>query len=216
MNEVINEAPAGHNFDPRLLDPFIFDASEELRNDSCFGNDFYLDILAKMRTCVQFDACEQYDIGAVVVYGSKCYEAIAVPPVGDLPTNVLNWQPISKFSDADIQELYDCYLRPYLVFAVLHYAIPSIAYRASTMGVMRNNTEYSESAEDKGVYNLKTDWKNRQELRWRAMHNWLTLVNEDNGINNPERFPLYPANIEEYKCGKDCTPGDDPVNIPFL
>ena len=214
VNEVINLAPAGHYFDPKLLEPFILDGCEELKNNNCFGAEIYAEIFADMRAAVQFDTCADYTIGDVVIYGAKYYEAIADPPVGDLPTNASNWSEVDKFTSARFQSLWDRYLAQYLTFSVLQFAVPSVALRATTMGVMKNATDHSESASRDEVYTLKNDWENARGRRWNAMFNFLTFVSEDETTNNPELYPLFPANVE--KCGKDCKPGESFINIPFV
>lgn len=216
--EVIASAPVGHHYDPRLLCQFLKDAEYRLISDCCFGEDFYLHLLEDLKDIEEYDDCKDYTTGDLVIFGALAYEATGDPEPGESPEERPDlWTVTSKFNNSDYQELYSCYLRELLAFCVLHASIISTAIRVETLGVMKNSSEYSESAEDKTVLLLKEDLTNRIESRRVLMDKFLTRVNSDLGINNRERYPLYPANID-YICGEGCNDRryKDSVNIPFL
>ena len=216
--EVIASSPVGHNYDTRLLCQFLPEAEYKLISDCCFGEEFYLALIEDMKDIEEYDDCKDYSLGDIVVFGARIYEAIGEPQAGESPeTDPSLWSITPKFNNPDYEELYECYLRDLLAFCVLHSSIISQAIRVETIGVMKNNTNYSESAEDKTILLLKSDIQNRIETRRSLMDSFLRRVSTTYGINNPERYPLYPAN-KEYLCNTGCNTEryKDSVNIPFL
>lgn len=216
--EVIASAPVSHNYDPGLLCQFIKDGEYKLCIDCCFGENFYLHLLDDLKPGLEdYNDCKDYDIGDLVIFGALTYEATGNPEAGESPeTNPNLWMVTSKFNNTDYTELYNCHLRELLAFCILHSSIISTAIQVSSVGVMKNSTDYSQSAEDETVLLLKSDLQNRIETRRDFMDKYLTRINESLGINNVERFPLYPAN-EETLCntGCKCALYKDPVNIPM-
>lgn len=210
--EVINKAPASHNLDPKHIIPFLKDVDFDLCDTKCFGDTFYLALIDDLRLFELFDACNQYNIGDVVVYGSTYYVAVAVPPIGTPPTDKATWATTTKFTTAKYQSLWDdgC-LCDYLVFGVLHYSVVSTAVRFSTMGVQRNNTDYSDPASKDDYLQLKNDFQNRREKRYMFMDKYLTRQTDT--VDNVALYPLYPPNADA--CGCDCPPKESSVNIPF-
>lgn len=215
--EVIASAPVGHNYDPGLLCQFIKDAEFKLCTDCCFGEDFYLHLLDDLKPDIEdYNDCKDYTTGDIVIFGAKVYEATGDPEAGESPeTNPSLWTVTSKFQNADYTELYDKHLRELLAFCTLHSALLSAAIRVESLGVMKNSSDYSESAKDETILLLKSDIQNRIETRRAFMDKFLTRVNEDLSINNPVRYPLYPANKEACNSGCKCKNYKDSVNIPM-
>lgn len=214
--EVIEFAPVAHNYDPRQVSLFVTDAELELCSNCCFSENFYLDLIDKLKTAEEFNGCKSYLIGDVVVYGSKFYEAIQ-DTTDEKPTNTAFWTVTEKFTLASYNELWKNHLAEFLSLSVIHASVISSAYKLETVGVMRNSTDFSDSAKDAGVMALKNDLQNRKEARFEAMHKYLTRVNEALGIDNVTKYPLYPPN--EVCCGDslcDKRSKRDTVNIPFV
>lgn len=216
--EVIASAPVSHNYDPGVICNFIKDAEYKLVKDCCFGQNFYLHLLDDLKDGIEdYNDCKDYDTGAIVIYGAKVYEATGDPEAGESPeTDPGLWTETSKFNNADYTELYNCHLRDLLAFCTLHSSLITTAIQVQSMGVMKNNTDYSSSAEDETILLLKSDLQNRIETRRDFMDIFLRTVNESLNIDNVTRYPLYPAN-ESQLCNTGCKNArfKDPVNIPF-
>jgi hypothetical protein len=210
--EVIDKAPAAHNLDPKHITPMLSDVDFDLCDKECFGEDFYLALLDDLRPFELFDACKVYALTDVVAYGAKYFELTLLAPAGTLPSDSTYWTQTTKFVTPEYDTLWDDgRLCEYLMYGVLHYSVISTAVQFSTMGIQRNNTDYSEAAKKEDYLQLKNDFQNRREKRYMFMNKFLTRQTAT--VDNVVLYPLYPPNADA--CGCACPTPESTVNIPF-
>ena len=193
--EVIKKGSFDHNFDPNLVCPHISKVEFRFLEDeqSCFGKAFFDFIVGKLVEYTDYDSTVTYAINTVVIYDGKYYKCKANGTIGFPPSNATKWDPVTKFTDADIQKLWDDHLWEYLALAVQHASTFKNAYRTTSKGIMRNETDNSKPAEFSGVKSLKDELMADVELLGRKMDAFLRA--------NKDKYPLYKGNAT---CGNEC------------
>lgn len=199
-SEVIKYAPIDANYSASNVSPHI--ARTEFRHlqddeEGCLGSDFYQALLDDMRSFDQWDATSTWDALDVVIYEGDLFEAVIEVSDGTIPgTDLTKWTPVTKFSNANFQELWDEYLCQLLAFMVVHSSVFKTAFKVTNQGVMRNRTDSSDPASTDGVKLLKDELMSDVEIMFKRMNQYLT--------KNKTLFPLYKGNTS---CEDGCTHG---------
>jgi hypothetical protein len=191
--EVIAKANVDHNFDTKIVCSHI--ANVEFRYLSspkgCFGDDFYNALVADVVDYIDYDSTVTYALDDIVIYGGAYYKCLANGTIGFEPTNIAKWVKVSKFTNSDYQELWDNHLWDFMAIATQHASTFGNAYRSTSKGIMRNDSDNSKPAEYAGVKALKDELMSTIMLVQERMDIYLK--------NNKDKFPL-------YKCNSECAP----------
>lgn len=193
--EVIAKGHFDHNFDPKLVCSHISKAEFRFLEDedSCFGPGFYEEIKSHLVSFVDYDSTISYSINQVVIYDGNYYKCKANGTVGFEPTDLIKWDLVSKFDNSDIQQLWDNHLWEYLALAVQHTSTFKNAYRTTSKGVMRNESDFAKPAEFSGVKALKDELMSDVDVLFKKMDSFLR--------KNKAKYPLYKGNMG---CAVEC------------
>lgn len=152
--EVICNIPVdnGQDFDYNLLCPHI-EVAEERHIVPCLGTDF-IDALEADIDSGFYDAYAdatmfkynlQYTAGVYVIWKNRLYQCTSNTLIGTEPSNVVYWDYYPKFTTTVNDNLWYNYLLKVYSHAVMNVATPFVGLRFTNTGIMRNNTDYSQS-----------------------------------------------------------------------
>ena len=194
-NEAICIVPTdqGVNFDFGLLCPYI-EIAELKYLLPCLGKAFIDEIIADLNPAF-YEAFKQakafrytvnYIIGDYVTFNSKLYICTA-NTTSEIPTDVLFWSEVPKYSTAKFNNLWYSYLLRATTWAVMLTALPFIAIRITNSGLFKNFTDFSQSVNSADTTAIIKGLSSGLEVLMTALSAYL--------VENKTLFPTYPGNI---------------------
>ncbi len=157
--EVIAKGKFDQNFDPNLIEPFISLAEYRYLSarESFIGKDFYEALKSDVIPYADYSVATTYNSGDTVIYEGKYYSCLINGTFSILPGSSTHWGQVAKFTTPDNQMLWELYLQEYIAIAVQHSSTYKNAFRSTSKGIMRNESEFSKPAEYGAVKALKDE-----------------------------------------------------------
>lgn len=195
--EVLDHVPGDENLNTKLFEKHITKVEFKYlwdKETGCLGEEFYNALLANARTFVQHDSTVARDTGVVVIYNGELFESL-IDANNTIPGTDpgVKWNKVTKFANADFQNLWDNYLCELLSYMVAEATVYKSSFRFTNMGVMRHEGDKSRAAELDGVKLLKDEFMSDIEILFKRMNQFL--------VSNKTTFPLYKANQQSCEDG---------------
>jgi hypothetical protein len=194
--ELTRKAPVNSKFDTAALCPII-DVEEEKLFRECLGMDFYnamfLDLKPTPTNAYTFVEQKAYNVGDFVVWNGVTFECLVAGSFYNV--NEGNFRVYPKFNNANYQFLWERYLCKLISWTCICSLVTYKAIEFTNTGLMRNKTEYSDSATLKDLSIYKNEFEGDIRDLFMNMDAYLK--------RNAALFPLYLPNTPT-DCG--CEP----------
>jgi len=165
--EVVANSPASRQFPVDDVCKHIY-RIETIQLKQCLGEDARAYLITKL-TAVAGEPEEwvegnTYDLDEVVIYFGRLYKSLAAANTA-LIKDTSKWEPVEKFNNALLNELWVNGLRDWIAYHVLAATVPYATYKIGSEGVAKNLDSRAGimSAEKEEVWGVQRQLKKQAE-----------------------------------------------------
>lgn len=163
--EVVFSSDVGREFSVNLVDRRVVAAEKAIHRDNsygCGGLDFYEWLHDRLNNeasgAEEYNPAQDYDTGDIVWQNGQYFKSEA-DNNGNEPISLDDWQLVTKFTDAALEDFWINYVRPWLANGIISKMLFTATYAVGKSGVIEWMDERtgSRAASRTAIHSLKEE-----------------------------------------------------------